>query len=178
MQKVTTINSMFRNCTNLVFNASINKWDISSVTNPAGMFLQCTSFNQPVSNLDFSKATTLGNLFNGCTSFNQDVSGFDTSNVTIMNGMFNGCTSFNQDVSGFNISALTSASNMFLNSGFTRTNYDKLLDSTTGWPSQSPINSGVTFSAGTAKYSAGSPATGRSFLIGTKLWTITDGGAF
>lgn len=40
----------------------------------------------------------------------------------------------------------------------------------------SSIQSSVTFSAGTAHYSAGAPTTGRTYLTGTKLWTITDGG--
>jgi hypothetical protein len=96
--------------------------------------------------------------------------------VTTMQFMFSGATAFNQDVSAWSIAALTSANNMFNGSGLTTTNYDKLLNNTTGWPSQATIQPNVAFHAGTAKYSAGAPATGRGILTGTYTWTITDGG--
>ena len=93
-----------------------------------------------------------------------------------MANMFQNCAALNRDVSSFNISKLTNASNMFTGSGFSQNQYIKLLNSTTGWPSQSTVLSSVSFSAGTAKYTTGSPSTGRTFLTATKLWTITDGG--
>ncbi|NCC99614.1 MAG: T9SS type A sorting domain-containing protein [Bacteroidia bacterium] len=52
-------------------------------------------------------------------------------------------------------------------------NYDALL---TGWAAQT-VQSGVTFSGGNSKYSAGAAATARGVLTDSpNNWTITDGG--
>jgi len=195
---VTTFQAMFQDCTN--FNQPVSNFSTALATNFQAMFATCTNFNQPVSNFSTALATTMLNMFSACTNFNQPVSNFNTANVTSlsnmfnsatsfnqplsfntskvtnMGGMFNLATAFNQDVSTWSIAALTNATSMFNSSGFTITNYNKLLDSVTGWPSQATIQSNVTFSAGTAHYSAGAPTTGRAILTGTKLWTITDGG--
>jgi len=196
---VTLISSMFLNCT--AFNQGVNTFDTAKVTFMSSMFNGCTSFNQPVSNFNTALVTSMASMFQGCTSFNQAVETFNTIKVTNMSSMFqgcvvfdqvvglfntaavttmvsmfNGCTSFNRDVSAFNIAKLTTAANMFTGSGFSQNQYVKVLNSTTGWPSQSTILSAVSFSAGTAKYTTGSPLTGRAFLTVTKLWTITDGG--
>ena len=124
-----------------------------------------------------ANVTNMTAMFDGCTAFNQPVSGWNTAKVTGMNSAFYGCTAFNQDISSFIVTALTAASNMLIGSGFTQTNYDKLLDIATGWPSQNVKNS-VAFHAGTAKYAAsGNPKDGRDHLTGVHSWTITDGGA-
>lgn len=195
---VTTMASMFNGCT--VFNQSVSSFNVSNVTamnsmffgcaafnstiftgtninqNFTNMFNGCTVFNQPVTNLVTSSATNMNSMFINCSAFNQSVSSFATTNVTNTASTLSGCTAFNQDVSSWIIASLTSATNMFLNSGFTITNYNKLLDSATGWPSQSTIQTGVTFSAGTAHYSGANAIAGRAVLTGTKSWTITDGG--
>lgn len=143
-------------------------------TNLHDMFNGCTSFNQSVT-ITATDITTMNNMFLGCTSLNSPIS-IPTSNCTSFNAMFSGCTVFNQDVSAFSIAALTDATNMFASSGFNITNYNKLLDSATGWPSQATIQSSVVFSAGTAHYSGTNAITGRATLATTKTWTITDGG--
>ena len=112
-----------------------------------------------------------------CTSFNQPVNHYKTDAVGRFDNMFSGCTAFDQDISGFNISSSTNLATMLLNSGFSITNYDLLLDPTTGWPSQATIQPNMNFHAGTAHYSAGAPTTGRAILTGgPNNWTITDGG--
>jgi hypothetical protein len=60
---------------------------------------------------------------------------------------------------------------MLINTAFSQTNYDLVLNSTTGWPSQS-LQSNVPFRADTCYSSAG--VSGRAYLTGTKGWTITD----
>ena len=196
---VTNFSKMFRGS---AFNQSLANLDTSAGTNFEFMFENVTEFNQPVTNLVTSNATTIKRIFNGATSFNQDVSSWDVSNVTLFNGVFWGASSFNQslsswttssmtnltnfvqgatafdqDISHFDISNLTSASNMALNSGFSQTNLDKVYNTTTGWPSQATIQSGVTCHFGSAQYSTGDPTTGRGILTGSpNNWTITDGG--
>lgn len=52
-----------------------------------------------------------------------------------------------------------------------------ILDSTTGWPSQTTPQSNVSWGMGTTQYTAGGNAeAGRNILTGTYGWTITDGG--
>jgi hypothetical protein len=199
LSSCTNFSKMFRNS---AFNQSLANLDTSAGTNFEFMFENVTEFNQPVTNLVTSNATTIKRIFDGATSFNQDVSSWDVSNATLFNGVFWGASSFNQslsswttssmtnltnfiqgatvfdqDISHFDISNLTSASNMAISSGFSQTNYDKLLNTTTGWPSQATIQSGVTAHFGSAQYGAGDPTTGRGILTGSpNNWTITDGG--
>lgn len=166
----------FRGCTSITTIPKIEYWDTSRVTSMLGTFYGCTNFNSPLTYWDTSSVINMTSMFNGATAFNKPLSNFNTSACVQFGSMFQGATAFNQDVSSFSIAALTTATNMFTSSGFTITNYDKLLNLSTGWPSQAKIQPNVTFSAGTAHYSAGAPTTGRTYLTGTKLWTITDGG--
>jgi len=53
-------------------------------------------------------------------------------------------------------------------------NYNALLIS---WSAQS-LQSGVVFSGGSSKYSAGTAATARQHMITSHGWTITDGGQY
>lgn len=201
---VTMTTPVLENCTNMframnIFNSSID-FDTSNVTDFSFMFIDSIVFNQSVANIDTSSATTLLRMFDNAEAFNQSVNHFDVSNVTAFNGVFWRATAFNQslsnwttssltnltnfiqlaaafdqDISHFDVSGLTSASNMALNSGFSQTNYDKLLNNTTGWPSQS-LQNNVTAHFGSAQYGAGAPTTGRGILTSTYSWNITDGG--
>jgi surface protein len=172
--KVTTVYAMFYGCT--AFNQSVANFNTALVTDMSYMFYGCSAFNQSVSNFDTAKVTDMSHMFQNCSVFNQSVANFDTAKVTNMVYMFSSCTAFNQDISTFVVTALTIATSMLQGSGFTQTNYDKLLDIDTGWPSQAVLNS-VPFHAGTAKYGAGKPTDGRDHLTGVHSWTITDGGA-
>ena len=55
---------MFSECKS--FNQDISKWDVSNVTNMAGMFAECTSFNQDISGWDVSKVIKMKEIFYGC----------------------------------------------------------------------------------------------------------------
>lgn len=173
VSKVTNMADMFNLA--ISFNGDITSWDIGLVTSISGMFFG-TPFNQDIGAWNTANVTNMSGVFWGNSVFNQDIGGWNTAKVTTMTSMFRNCTAFNQDISSWSIAALTSAATMFTSSGFNITNYDLLLDNTTGWPSQTTIQSGVTFSAGNAHYSAGAPTTGRAILTGTYNWTITDGG--
>jgi hypothetical protein len=60
---------------------------------------------------------------------------------------------------------------MFASSAFSNANYDLLL---VAWEAQTE-KPNVPFHAGSAKYSAGAPATARAALVANG-WTITDSG--
>ena len=61
----------------------------------------------------------------------------------------------------------------FYISGLNSTNYDSLLN---GWASYgSSLQNGLTADFGSSKYSPAAAAS-RTYLTGTKGWTITDGG--
>jgi surface protein len=147
------------------------------------MFYFATSFNNGGQALTWTNGTGTSNvtnmslMFYNATSFNQDISSWDVSNVTNMSYMFDSATSFNQDIGGWDVTSLTNATNMFGVTGFgsavtlSTANYDALL---IGWAAQA-VNTGVVFSGGNSKYSAGAAATARGTLV-TAGWTITDGG--
>jgi len=158
---------MFGGCAS--FNSELTFTNTSNIVDMSTMFYSCGSYNSPLNIEDTSNVTNMALMFNG-SAFNQPLD-FDTSSVSTMGSMFLYCSAFNQDLSGFNISSLTSAASMFLYSPFSTANYDLLLVS---WQSQAH-NNNVSLSAGSAKYSAGAPATARAALIADG-WTITDGG--
>jgi surface protein len=174
IESVITIADAFNGCS--LFNSSLSGWNTANVTSMVATFKECTVFNQSVSNFNTALVTAMKSMFFDCAAFNQPVDNFNTSTVTTFQTMFTGCTAFNQDVSTFSITSLTNAASMFFNSGFSKTNYNKLLDSVTGWPSQATVQSNVTLGAGTAHYDGANAIAGRAYLTGTKTWTITDGG--
>lgn len=198
-------NGMFQGATAynqpMDYDSVNNYWDMSTVQNCSSMFAGATSFNQPLNNWQMTAVTTVEDMFNGATSFNQNIPDWDMGNCTNFvemfrgsgfNGtvtnwntssaqsfqfMFSNCP-FNQDVSNWSIASLTNASGMFtFNYAWSTTNYDLLLDSTTGWASQATIQTGVTLDAYNTQYTLGGNAeAGRNVLTGTYGWTIADGG--
>ena len=196
----TNLASTFRLCSAITTIPSINSWNMTSVTTLANFIQQAPLFNQALT-LNIPACTTLQGAINSCTNFNSPVNlttsasltstlnmcltciNFagsitisNTTGVTNMATTFSGCTVANPDASTWSIASLTNATNMFLNSGFDKTNYNKLLDSATGWPSQATIQSSVPFGAGTAHYDGANAIAGRLVLTGTKGWTISDSG--
>jgi hypothetical protein len=165
----TTFAGMFLSCS--AFNQSIT-FTANSCTTTQSMFQNCTVLNSAISITTSSSLTTCFVMFKGAPAFNSSLTISDTSGVTSMANMFQNCTAFDQDISGFSIVALTNATSMLQSSGFGTTNYDLLL---VAWEGQTE-QTGVTFHAGSAKYSAGAPATAHGVLTGTSTWTITDGG--
>ena len=171
---VTDFSTMFQVA--LAFNQSVSSFNTAAATSIQSMFNGASVFNQSVSNFNTAAVTTMAFVFKNASAFNQSVSNFNTASVTLMQEMFRGASAFNQDVSGWSIAALTNATSMFLSSAFNITNYNLLLDSATGWPSQSTIQTGVAFHAGTAHYDGANAIAGRATLVTTKTWTVTDGG--
>ncbi|MAO20651.1 MAG: hypothetical protein CMJ25_07855 [Phycisphaerae bacterium] len=174
------LNNMFAYCgdfnQDISTDATNNYWDMSRVTNMSYMFRFCSKFNQDISNWDTSACTFMTGTFDGATIFNQPLSNWDMSSVSSINTMLQG-TAFDQDISAWNIGSVTNAAG-FLNSGsLSTTNYDLLLDNTSGWLSVATPQSSVSISFGTTQYTAGGNAeAGRNVLTGTYGWTIIDGG--
>jgi len=174
MSAVQNCSSMFQGASS--FNHPLGIWQMPALTNAESMFYGASSFNQNIPDWDMGNCTNCRQMFRNATVFNGTVTNWDTSSVTTFNFMF-ASSAFNQDISSWSIASLTDAGGMFsFSTAWSTTNYDLLLDSTTGWASQATIQSSVSL-GGVAQYTSGGNAeAGRNILTGTYGWTITDGG--
>ena len=160
------------------FNQDIGGWNVSNVTSMSDMFASATSFNQDIGGWDVSSVTDMRGVFYRAASFNQGIGDWNVSNVTDMRYMFFGATSFNQDISGWDVSSVE-AFTLEFSSGTTwgflegaalsPNNYDALLN---GW-SQLDLVDGLTFDAGSSRYTSAGEAA-RQAIIDGEGWTITD----
>ena len=122
--KVTSLEYMFYNCTNLE-TLDLNNFDTSNVTTLFGTFQSCTNLKTlEVSNWNTSKVVGMGEqygywayggTFQGCSSLTElDLSGWNTSNVKGMGNMFRGCSTLTElNVSNFNTENAISMYGMF-----------------------------------------------------------------
>ena len=80
---LTSINYLFRNCSNLI-SVDLSQFDISNITSMSNAFYSCTSLtNLDLSNWYTSNVTTMTNMFRNCTSLQTlDIRNFDFTNVT------------------------------------------------------------------------------------------------
>jgi surface protein len=175
--KVTIMSSMFYGAS--AFNQNIGSWNTANVTNMSSMFQSASAFNQDIGSWNTVNVTSMSYMFQSASAFNQNISSWNTAKVTRMDQMFRSASAFNQNVGSWNVVNVTNMSSMFLSSGLTRTNYDPIL---LGWSAQN-VKTGLSFHAGSAKYSLSSAVSAaRSSLTtavasGGKGWTITDGGS-
>lgn len=107
------LEDMFQGATS--FNAKINHWDVSTVTNMFAIFDGATSFNQPLNDWNVSNVQNMGSMFGGASEFNQPLEAWDVSNVTNMEGMFSGASEFNQPLASWDIKNVGLMRNMFAN---------------------------------------------------------------
>jgi len=186
----TNFQAMFE-LTNYAGDVSEWKINTSAPVNMRRMFNACPLFNSDISTKvvnpglptqytawDMSQVTSLQEMFQSDDAFNQPIGNWDTGNVTTVQEMLKGTAVFNQDISGWSIASLQNATGFLESNGaFSTTNYDLLLDSTTGWASQSIIQSSVSIHFGSTQYTLGGNAeAGHLYLTGVKMWNITDGG--
>lgn len=116
---VTDMSHMFDRA--LAFNQPIADWDVSQVTDMAGMFRD-SGFNQPIGNWDVFGVTDMAWMFAG-TPFNHPLAGWDVSQVTDMSSMFNGddrAHPFDQPIGKWDVSNVTDMSGMFQGAAFNR----------------------------------------------------------
>ncbi|MBC2838165.1 BspA family leucine-rich repeat surface protein [Robiginitalea sp. SC105] len=119
--KVTDMSYLFQF---LNFNQAIGSWDVSNVTDMAGMFWNPIGmgtstpnpFDQDISAWDVSNVSNMRVMFAG-SLFNQDIGAWDVSKVTDMSAMFS-TSVFNQDIGSWNVSSVTNMASMFFNSSF------------------------------------------------------------
>lgn len=113
LSHTTTLSSTFARCNMLVFNPSINNWNISGITDISGMFKGCYAFNQPLGNWDTSNVTNMNSIFFNAWAFNQPLATWNTSSAETMANMFAYTRTFNQSVENWNVANVTSSSGMF-----------------------------------------------------------------
>ena len=83
--RVTTMEQMFRQCTNLTTINGLENFDTSSVTNISYIFEGCSLLTDltPISGWDTSSVTNTSYMFNGCTAITFiDLSDWDIASVT------------------------------------------------------------------------------------------------
>jgi len=77
------------------FNANLNTWDTSSVTDMEGAFYQAKKFNSAIGEWDVSKVKTMARMFYNANGFNSAIGAWDTSKVKDMSNMFYSAYGFN-----------------------------------------------------------------------------------
>ena len=74
------------NSSNSPYYGTIDIWNVSSVTDMSGAFLDASGFNDDISNWNVSSVTDMTNMFKGATLFNQSIGKWTVTNVT--NGLY------------------------------------------------------------------------------------------
>lgn len=142
LESSSSMNTAFNHCYKLIFNNSINNWDVSNCTSFYACFSRAPKFNQPLDNWDMSNATSISSMFYYAVNFNQDLNSWDTTNLShttysfgqainfngkIGNwrfktsgsvdtgGMFSGASSFNQYIGDWNTETFFNMNQMFSN---------------------------------------------------------------
>jgi hypothetical protein len=161
------MNSTFRQCTSLVTFPAI---DLSGVTKLQNVCDGCSALvNGPTG--PASAADNFARAFGSCPLLK---SSFAALAPTVMTG-----------AAGFAVNSDLNSPNSAAN----QNNYNALLIAWTGWSGGAggipgaaglALQAAVTISFGTSKYTTANAdaLAARAWLIGTKGWTITDGGAF
>jgi surface protein len=182
VSNVTNLQETFRGCIN--FNQNIGAWNVSQVTTMQGAFLGCSNYNNggsdSIKDWVTSNVLTFGGagtgVFQNCSVFNQPIGHWNTINATAMRDMFNGAIAFNQNIGSWDVSKVNNFVGFMAGktpSTFSSSNLDAIYN---GWSALTFINTGLTISFGTAKYTAAGQA-GRDILTDPpNNWAITDGG--
>jgi len=121
VSKVTNMAGMFQDA--LTFNISgLHFWDVSKVTTMHSMFDGAESFNGNIDNWDVSKVADMTLMFARATRFNFSLQRWDVSNVKSMDFMFNNAQNFNGSIGHWDVSKVSRISRMFW--GATKFNAD------------------------------------------------------
>ena len=98
---------------NGTFYPPIGEWDVSRVTDMAGLFSGWGEFNQPIGDWDTSNVTSMSRLFSRAGTFNQPIGNWKTAGVDDMSLMFYNSRAFNQPIGGWDTSMVSSMASMF-----------------------------------------------------------------
>ncbi|WP_276860686.1 BspA family leucine-rich repeat surface protein, partial [Bifidobacterium merycicum] len=118
---VTSMSSLFSDCTGLSNLSALTNWNVSSVTSMYSLFSGCTGLSNlsALANWNVSKVTTMGHLFSRCTRLS-DLSALANWNVskdTSMYYMFSDCRSLSDlsALANWNVSQVTDMRSTFSN---------------------------------------------------------------
>ena len=140
---VTDLSNLFRDST-AINDPNIGKWDVSNVTNMAGMFSGWqNSFNQPLNDWDVSNVKDMNMMFYDNPVFNQPLDNWKPVNVTNMRLMFAYAKDFNGALNGWDVSNVKDMGLMF-------TNAQSFNQPLNGWKLGSVEDMGSMFSSATA----------------------------
>lgn len=113
LTNVTSFREMFRACTSMTGNVSMNTWNTSNVTSMFGSFWSAFSFNQDLNNWNVSNVTDMFIMFQEATAFNGNIDNWNVGNVTNMVAMFANASAFNRNIGGWNVANVSSMNNLF-----------------------------------------------------------------
>ena len=188
---VTDMRGMFEAAN--TFNQDIGSWNTAAVTNMNGMFNLANAFNQYIGSWNTSAVTDMSYMFTWASAFNQNIGSWNTAAVTDMGYMFASASAFNQNIGSWNTAAVTNMSYMFFFAGAFNQNIGSwtlnpgiilefMLDNCgmdcisysatlNGWYANPSTPANRILGATGMQYGT-SAATARSYLTGTKGWTI------
>ncbi|WP_171047978.1 BspA family leucine-rich repeat surface protein [Pedobacter xixiisoli] len=172
---VTSMDNMFRDCTNLNGPANIGAWNTSNVTTMNGTFYNAAAFNQNISNWNIGNVTNTSSMFRSALAFNQNIKNWNIASVTEMGYMFNGATQFNMDLGNWALNPNVNLINTLNNAGISCSNYSKTL---IAWSNLSVT--GRNLGAVGLRYGTNATTSHTTLTTpigsGGKGWTISDAG--
>ncbi|WP_159947528.1 BspA family leucine-rich repeat surface protein [Polaribacter septentrionalilitoris] len=107
LSNLTSLNVAFRSCRALIWNSTVNNWDVSSITDMQSTFDRASIFNQDLNNWNVSNVTNMKSMFQFATKFNGNVTNWNVSNVKNIQWMFASTQDFNQDIGSWNVSSIS-----------------------------------------------------------------------
>ena len=176
LSNVTTFQAMLRSS---AINYDFSSWDFTNATTFTFFALSATAINSSIGGNNFSNMTSGQSFYQGVTTNTSSL-----ANLTIggnVSYFFYATSNFSfNTLTNVDFSNVTNATGFFQNSGLTDTDYRNFLTDLTGWngtTATKTLQSNVPIHFDTAKYENGGTSEDiRSYLTGTKGWTITDGG--
>ncbi len=111
VSRVTNMAGLFSGCKR--FNEDINDWNVSNVTNMNKMFSNCIIFDKPLDRWIVSKVENMERMFEFCYAFNQPLNTWTVSKVEKMGFMFSYCIMFDKPLNDWNVSNVTNMESMF-----------------------------------------------------------------
>jgi surface protein len=112
---INGLSSLFHFCSSLVYNSSINNWDMTPINNIKFLFFGCTNFNQNINDWDVSSVVDGTDTFNACTNYNQPLNNWDVENFQSTSQMFLECSNFNQNINDWRLLSCADVGLMFYN---------------------------------------------------------------
>ena len=116
---VTSMNSMFSDCSQLTSVGGLSNWDTSNVADMSYMFKRCSHLTSvdDLSNWDTSNVTRMNSMFSDCSQLTSvgNLSGWDVSKCKSFGSMFYHCSSLTSvgNLSNWDTSNVTDMNSMF-----------------------------------------------------------------